>query len=161
ANKAGQADAQLEIVCGDKLALTPPMGWNSYDAFGDSVTESETLANAAWLKEHLQPVGWDTVVVDFRWYDRLADGLRVQNPEGVTIDEFGRCIPPTNRFPSAMNGAGFKPVSDKLHAMGLKFGIHIMRGITRKAVEANLTIANSAFTAAQAVLPEGDTNRTC
>ncbi len=57
-----------------------------------------------------------------------------QNPEGVTIDEFGRCIPPTNRFPSAANGAGFKPLADKIHAMGLKFGIHIMRGIPRKAV---------------------------
>ena len=78
------------------------MGWNSYDAFGDSVVESEVLSNAFWLKEHLQPLGWDTVVVDFRWYDRLADGVRVQNPEGVTIDESGRCVPPTNRFPSAV-----------------------------------------------------------
>ncbi len=53
------------------------MGWNSYDAFGDSVTEAEVLANAAWLKEHLQPLGWDTVVVDFRWYDSKADGIRI------------------------------------------------------------------------------------
>ena len=160
-NSAGTAKTEIKIVCGDTLALTPPMGWNSYDAFGDSVVESEVLANAAWLKEHLQPFGWDTVVVDFRWYDRLADGIRNQNPEGVTIDEFGRCVPPTNRFPSAVNGAGFKPLADKIHALGLKFGIHIMRGIPRRAVEQNLPIAGSKFTAAQAVLPEGDTNRTC
>ena len=160
-NSAGTAKTEIKIVCGDTLALTPPMGWNSYDAFGDSVVESEVLANAAWLKEHLQPFGWDTVVVDFRWYDRLADGIRNQNPEGVTIDEFGRCVPPTNRFPSAVNGAGFKPLADKIHSLGLKFGIHIMRGIPRRAVEQNLPIAGSKFTAAQAVLPEGDTNRTC
>ena len=160
-NSVGEAEAEIKIVCGDTLALTPPLGWNSYDNFGDAVTEAETLTNAAWLKEHLQPFGWDTIVVDFRWYDALADGIRVQDPHGVTIDEFGRCIPRTNRFPSAVNGAGFKPLADKLHAMGLKFGIHIMRGIPRQAVERNLPIAGSKFTAAQAPLPEGDTNRTC
>jgi hypothetical protein len=160
-NSAGKTEMEIKIVCGDKLALTPPMGWNSYDAFGDSVVESEVLRNALWLKEHLQPLGWDTVVIDFRWYDRLADGLRQQDPEGVTIDESGRCVPPTYRFPSAANGAGFKPLADKIHALGLKFGIHIMRGIPRRAVEQNLPIAGSKFTAAQAVLPEGDTNRTC
>jgi alpha-galactosidase len=160
-NSAGKAEAEIKIVCGDTLALTPPMGWNSYDAYGDSVIESEVLANALWLKEHLQPYGWDTVVVDFRWYDRLADGLRNQNPEGVTIDEFGRCIPATNRFPSAMDGAGFKSLAGKLHALGLKFGIHIMRGIPRRAVEQNLPIAGTKFTAAQAVLPADDPSRTC
>ena len=160
-NSAGEAEAGITVICGDTLALTPPMGWNSYDAFGDSVVESEVLSNARWFQEHLQPLGWDTVVVDFRWYDRLADGLRNQNPEGVTIDEFGRCIPATNRFPSAMDGAGFKSLAGKIHALGLKFGIHIMRGIPRRAVEQNLPIAGTKFTAAQAVLPEGDPNRTC
>ena len=160
-NSAGEAETEIKIVAGDTLALTPPLGWNSYDNFGDSVNEEETLANARWLRDHLQPFGWDTVVVDFRWYDSLADGVRVQDPAGVNLDEFGRCIPPPNRFPSAVKGAGFKPLADQLHAMGLKFGIHIMRGIPRKAVEQNLPIAGSQFTAAQAPLPESDTNRTC
>ncbi len=160
-NSAGAAKNELRICCGERLALLPPMGWNSYDAFGDSVTESEVLANAKWLKENLQPAGWDTVVVDFRWYDSKADGIRVQNPEGVTIDEFGRCIPPTNRFASAANGAGFKSLANQIHQMGLKFGIHIMRGIPRKAVQKDLPIAGSTFKASQAVLAEGDINRTC
>lgn len=161
-NAAGMARTRIRIVCGDTLALTPPMGWNSYDAFGDSVLESEVLSNALWLKKNLQPFGWDTVVVDFRWYDSLASGTRPEsNPEGVTLDRFGRCIPAVNRFPSAADGAGFKKLADEIHAMGLKFGIHIMRGIPRKAVERNMPIAGSAFTAAQAVLPEGDPNRTC
>ncbi|MBZ5495089.1 MAG: alpha-galactosidase [Acidobacteriia bacterium] len=160
-NTAGKAEAEIRISCGDRLALTPPMGWNSYDAFGDSVVESEVLANAVWLKEHLQPFGWDTVVVDFRWYDSKADGIRVQNPEGVTIDEYGRCIPPANRFPSAANGAGFKPLADRIHSMGLKFGIHIMRGIPRMAVSRNLPIHDSKFTASEAVRGLQDPAREC
>ena len=160
-NGAGTARTEIRIVCGDTLALTPPMGWNSYDAFGDSVVESEVLSNALWIKKNLQPYGWDTVVVDFRWYDSLADGYRVQNPEGVTIDKFGRCIPPTNRFPSSVEDGGFKNLADQIHAMGLKFGIHIMRGIPRMAVKYDLPIAGSDFTASQAVLPKGDPNRTC
>ena len=160
-NAAGQAETKFHVAVGDALALTPPMGWNSYDAYGDSVYESEVLTNAAWLKTHLQPLGWDTVVVDFRWYDRLADGIRVQNPEGVCIDANGRCIPPTNRFPSAADGHGFRVLAARIHGMGLKFGIHIMRGIPRKAIEADLPIAGSLFRASQAVMPEGNTNRTC
>ena len=160
-NSTGEVSVEIRIVCGDKLALTPPMGWNSYDAFGDSVTEAETLANAAWLKEHLQPLGWDTVVVDFRWYDSKADGIRGQDPEGVVIDEFGRCVPATNRFPSAANGAGFKPLADKIHAMGLKFGIHIMRGIPRKAVQSDLPIHGTDFKASEAARRPGDPAREC
>jgi alpha-galactosidase len=160
-NAAGAGEAEIKIVCGDTLALTPPMGWNSYDAYGDSVRESEVLTNAEWLKQHLQPLGWDTVVVDFRWYDRLAGGQPGQSPEGVMIDAYGRCIPAPNRFPSATNGVGFKPLADQIHAMGLKFGIHIMRGIPRLAVENNLPIAGSSYTATEAVLPVGDPNRQC
>lgn len=159
-NSAGKASKKMRIVCGDALALTPPMGWNSYDAYGDSVRESEMLTNAEWLQEHLQPLGWDTIVVDFRWYDQLASD-KPQNPRGDLIDEYGRCIPAPNRFPSATNGVGFKALADQIHAMGLKFGIHIMRGIPRKAVEEDLPIAGSPFTAAQAVLPPGDPNRQC
>ena len=160
-NPAGKTSERIKILCGDTLALTPPIGWNSYDAYGDSVRESEVLTNAEWMKQHLQPFGWDTVVVDFRWYDRLAHGQPGQSPEGVMIDPYGRCIPAPNRFPSATNGAGFKSLAARIHAMGLKFGIHIMRGIPRLAVEKNLPIAGSKFTAAQAVLPEGNVNRTC
>jgi hypothetical protein len=100
-------------------------------------------------------------VVDFRWYDSKADGLRVQNPEGVTVDEFGRCVPPTNRFPSAIGGAGFAPLAEKIHAMGLKFGIHIMRGIPRIAVQKNLPIHGTQFKASQAVRSSDDPAREC
>jgi len=161
-NSAGRVAAQIKIVCGDALALTPPLGWNSYDSFSDSVTETETLTNALWMRQHLQPFGWDTVVVDFRWYDPQPTGddnllNKTRAGAALTADEFGRLLPAPDRFPSATNGLGFKPLADALHAMGLKFGIHVMRGIPRQAVLAGTKIFDSEFTASVA----GKTNDKC
>jgi hypothetical protein len=135
--------------------LAPPMGWNSYDAFGDSAIESEVLSNAGWMHEHLQSLGWKIIVVDFRWYDpqptgddRLLNKIRVG--AALAADEFGRLMPATNRFPSATNSLGFKPLAEQLHSMGLKFGIHVMRGIPRQAVLAGTKILGGKFTAADA-----------
>jgi alpha-galactosidase len=158
-NAAGKAKAKIKIICGDTLALTPPLGWNSYDAFGDNVVESEVLANARYVAEKMQPVGWDTVVVDYCWSDPGAhDNNRNARANALlAADAFGRLLPATNRFPSAAGGAGFKPLADAVHALGLKFGIHIMRGIPRNSVVANLPIEGSNFTAADA----GNTNSKC
>ena len=122
-NGHGKASAKITLVAGDTLALTPPLGWNSYDAFGDSVTEAETLANADWFKQHLQPVGWDTVVIDFRWYDPQPTGNdwllnKTRVGAALAADEYGRLLPAPNRFPSAANGGGFKALADRLHAQG-------------------------------------------
>jgi hypothetical protein len=159
---AAKLPAHFKISHGRGLAGTPPMGWNSYDAFGDSVTEEETLANATWMKEHLLSVGWDTIVVDFRWYDPKPTGDdRLLNPTrtgaALATDKFGRLQPAPNRFPSADDTGSFKPLADKLHAMGLKFGIHVMRGIPRQAVLANMPILDKGLSAADA----GDTNDKC
>jgi hypothetical protein len=126
------------------------------------VTEEETLANAEWMRTNLLAVGWDTVVVDFRWYDPLPTGDdRLLNKTRVgaalTADDVSRLLPAPNRFPSAANGAGFKALADKLHAAGMKFGIHVMRGIPRQAVLANTKILGGQFTAADA----GDQNDKC
>jgi len=145
-NGAGSASATLTVAAGQGLALTPPMGWNSYDSFGSSVTESEVMAAAQAMRTVLQPYGYSAVVVDFLWYD----------PDQPT-DANGRYLPSTTKFPSATGGQGFKPLADKVHALGLSFGIHIMRGIPRKSVSANTPIANSTYTAAQA----GNTNDPC
>lgn len=127
------------------------MGWNSYDAYGSSVTEEEFLTNAACVKEKLLPSGYDTVVVDYRWSDTTAANY-VPNGIGgpLVADAFGRLLPAPNRFPSAADGKGFKPLADKIHAMGLKFGIHVMRGIPRQSVTANTPIEGSSFKAADA-----------
>ncbi|HEV2437791.1 MAG TPA: glycoside hydrolase family 27 protein [Verrucomicrobiae bacterium] len=145
-----------------KWASTPPMGWNSYDAWGSSVTEKEVLANARYLREYLLVHGWKYVVIDFRWYDSVSpdddrDINRKRAGAKLFADECGRLLPATNRFPSALGGKGFKPLADKIHAMGLKFGIHMMRGIPRQAVRAKSPIEGSRFTAADA----GNTNSTC
>jgi len=122
-------------------AATPPMGWNSWDCFGPTVTEEEVKTNADYMAAHLKQSGWEYIVVDIRWYvgNDKAHGYNQTDPD-YTIDEFGRFMPAVNRFPSAAGGKGFKPLADYLHSKGLKFGIHIMRGIPMVAVERNLPI---------------------
>jgi hypothetical protein len=140
-------------------APTPPMGWNSYDAWGDSVTEDQVLANAQYLQQHLLAHGWKYLVIDFRWYDPNPTGNdrllnRTRTGAKLAADAFGRLLPAPDRFPSAATGNGFKPLADEIHGMGLRFGLHVMRGIPRQAVLANTPIADSSFTAAQAGNPE-------
>lgn len=117
------------------LAPTPPMGWNSYDCYGGDVSEQEVRANADYMAAHLARYGWKYIVVDYYWY--YATG----NVQGTpAMDRYGRLIPDPKRFPSSTGGRGFKPLADYVHSKGLKFGIHIMRGIPRAAVEENLPI---------------------
>jgi len=116
-------------------AATPPMGWNSWDCYGPSVVESEVKANADYMAAHLLRYGWEYVVVDIRWFvDNQTTGTYLQDgTQQYVIDEYGRYMPSPTRFPSARNGAGFKPLADYCHALGLKFGIHIMRGLPKVA----------------------------
>ncbi len=148
----------LPIICSSLLALpltaasalqpdfrnwapTPPMGWNSWDCYGPTVVESEVKSNADYLEKHLKDYGWQYVVVDIRWYveNDKAGGYNQTNPI-YDYDEWGRYIPATNRFPSSVDGQGFKPLADYVHDLGLKFGIHIMRGIPKAAVNKKLPV---------------------
>lgn len=132
-----------------KWALTPPMGWNSWDCFGPSVKEAEVKANADYMAANLKQYGWEYIVVDIRWYvDNQTTGTYNSYATSTFIyDSNGRYMPSPTRFPSAANGAGFKPLADYVHAKGLKFGIHIMRGVPRVAVTNNLPIKGTAKTA--------------
>ena len=118
-------------------ALTPPMGWNSYDYYDTTVTEADVRANAEVLARELKPYGWEYVVVDIQWYAKDAGARRAEFqyiPFGDhAMDEYGRFQPDPARFPSAAGGRGFGPLADYVHSLGLKFGIHIMRGIPRAA----------------------------
>jgi len=160
-NAAGRDAQAVRLVAGSRVALTPPMGWNSYDGFGDDVTEAEVLANARYMQREMQPYGWDTVVVDFRWYDPGTHATpnqpwrRAGAP--LTMDRFGRLMPSSGKFPSATRGKGFADLARQVHALGLKFGIHIMRGIPRNAVKQDLPIEGSSFKATEAA----DTRSTC
>jgi DUF1680 family protein len=131
-------------------ATTPPMGWNSWDCYGPTVEEHEVKANADYMAEYLKSFGWEYIVVDIRWFveNDKAGGYNQTDPRYV-MDEYGRYTPAINRFPSAANGKGFKPLSDYIHSKGLKFGLHIMRGVPKKAVEKKLPIKDTPYTAEQ------------
>jgi alpha-galactosidase len=140
-----------------KWAATPPMGWNSWDCFGTAVTEEQTRANADYMAAHLKQHGWQYIVVDIQWYEPQAKGWEYRKDALLTMDLNGRLTPAANRFSSAANGAGFKPLADYIHSLGLKFGIHILRGIPRQAVFANTPILNLSTRAADIA----DKNSTC
>ena len=138
------------------------MGWNSYDSLGTSINEQESLANARFMKEKLLSHGWQYFVIDARWYDEVSsfndrDFNKERAGAKLLADKFGRLVPAPGRFPSGASGAGFKPLIDQIHGMGLKFGFHLMRGIPRQAVLASTPIEGSHFTAADA----GDPNNKC
>lgn len=129
------------------FAPTPPMGWNSWDCYGASVTEEEVRGNAEYMAKHLKDYGWEYVVVDIQWYEPGAVSSIYRPFVRLEMDEYSRLIPAVNRFPSAEGGKGFKPLADYVHSLGLKFGIHIMRGIPRQAVHDNTPIKGSTATA--------------
>ena len=130
------------------------MGWNSWDSYGLTITETQFKANVNWLHQHLQPYGWQYVVIDEGWY--LTHPQNSTHP-GYTVSADGRYLPARERFPSSGHQDSFKPIADYVHSLGLKFGIHIIRGIPREAVEKNLPIAGSEFHARDAA----DRSDTC
>jgi hypothetical protein len=102
------------------------------------------------MAEHLKVFGWEYIVVDIRWFveNDKAGGYN-QTDARYVLDEYGRYLPAVNRFPSAADGKGFKPLADYIHSLGLKFGIHIMRGVPKLAVEKKLPIKGTTYTADQ------------
>ncbi len=124
-----------------------PMGWNSWDCYGAAVTEEIVRKNAKFMAEHLKQYGWEYITVDIQWSEPGAVTNEYRPFADLTMDEYGRLLPAVNRFPSAKDGAGFKPLADFIHSLGLKFGIHIMRGIPRQAVYKNTKILGSDKTA--------------
>lgn len=135
----------------NEFAVTPPMGWNSYDYYDTTVEESQVKANADYMAAHLKEYGWQYIVVDIQWYAHDAGSRRDRYqyiPFGeLEMDSYGRLLPDPQRFPSAAGGAGFGPLADYIHSLGLKFGIHIMRGIPRRAAQEHLPVKNSSITA--------------
>lgn len=129
----------------------PPRGWNSFDYYDACVSEEEMLNNATVLADKFLAYGYEYAVIDIQWYAHDT-GTRRDEYEYIPfstleMDEYGRLMPDPAKFPSAANGAGFKPLADKIHAMGLKFGIHIMRGIPRTAAEQKLPVLGTSTTA--------------
>jgi hypothetical protein len=138
---AAQAQSQPFHAWAEK----PPMGWNSWDCFATTVTEAQTKANADVMAAQLKPHGWEYIVVDIQWYEPNANSFDYRKDAVLTLDAWGRLLPATNRFPSAMGGEGFKPLADYVHNLGLKFGIHLMRGIPRQAVAQNTPVKGTPY----------------
>ncbi len=128
--------AAVAFAADAPIAPTPPMGWNSWDSYGTTVTESEVKANADYMAARLKSHGWQYIVVDIQWSDPQAKAHGYRTDAELTMDDQGRLTPAVNRFPSAANGKGFGPLAAYIHAKGLKFGIHIMRGVPRRAAVA-------------------------
>ncbi|MBQ8612835.1 MAG: glycoside hydrolase family 27 protein [Ruminiclostridium sp.] len=131
------------------IAKTSPMGWNSWDCYGPSVNEETVRGNADFMAKHLKQYGWEYIVVDIQWSQPTAGSHEYEPFADLCMDEYGRLIPAENRFPSSAGGKGFAPLADYVHSLGLKFGIHIMRGIPRQAVHKNTPIKGSDKTARQ------------
>lgn len=134
------------------FAIVPPKGWNSWDSYGASVREEEIKQNADYMSEHLKEFGWEYITVDIQWYEPTADSSKYHDFANLVMDEYARLLPDEKRFPSASDGRGFKPLADYVHNLGLKFGIHIMRGIPRQAVYEDLPIKGTEKTAKDVAL---------
>jgi len=121
------------------------MGWNSWDNFATAITEEQTKAQADFMAAKLKQFGWEYIVVDIQWYEPGAKTHDYRADAVLVMDEYGRLQPAVNRFPSSANGAGFKALADYVHGLGLKFGIHLMRGIPRQAVDKNLAVKGTNY----------------
>ena len=147
----GFAPFLLALVAGaaepafHQWALRPPMGWNSWDNFATTVTEAQTKAQADFMAAKLKPFGWEYIVVDIQWYEPGARDHGYRKDAVLVMDGYGRLQPAPNRFPSAADGSGFKALAAYVHGLGLKFGLHLMRGIPRQAVEKNLPVYGTAW----------------
>jgi len=125
------------------------MGWNSWDCYGPTVTETEIRTNTDYMAQHLKKHGWQYIIVDIRWFveNDKAGGYNETDPI-YTMDEYGRFLPAVKKFPSAADGKGFKTLAEYVHSKGLKFGIHLMRGIPVQAVKKNCPILGTKIKAA-------------
>jgi len=153
---AGTTAAALPASAGSRsrairpavLAPTPPMGWNSWNSFATTITEAQARETARIMAEKLLPFVYNIFTVDIQWYEPEAKSYTYNSNPEPTMDGYGRLLPAPNRFPSSAGGKGFAPLAAEVHKAGLKFGIHLMRGIPRLAVKRNLPVLGTPYRAA-------------
>ena len=133
------------------------MGGDSRGCYGARVWDSKVVANADYMAQILKPHGWDIITIDIQWYEPLAHTTAYRRGALLEMDGNGRLLPATNRFPMTAATRSFKPMADYLHSKGLKFGLHLLRGIPRQAVANNLPVLGTSYTAADIA----KTNSTC
>ena len=104
-NSLGSNEKELRIVIGDRVALTPPLGWNSWNCWGNSVSQELVESSAkAMVESGLADYGWSYINIDDGW-------------QGVRGGEY-KAIMPNSKFPD------MKALGDYIHSLGLKFGIY-------------------------------------
>jgi hypothetical protein len=135
------------VATSEALAQTPPMGWNSFDSYGVYLHEDAALANLEVMADKLLPYGYEYFVIDNGWFGEytLQEGTifpAEKHAHDIRIDEYGYFLPSEVYFPN-----GLKPIAERCHELGLKFGVHLMRGIPRKAYEMDLPIKGTSYTA--------------
>lgn len=124
-NARGSAEKRFRIVCGDTIALTPPMGWNSWNCFAQTISADKVKAAAdAMVSSGLADHGWTYVNIDDYWQNHLpTDEKTLQDLVRPFRDERG-VIASNVRFPD------MKGLADYIHDRGLKAGIYSSPGPT-------------------------------
>lgn len=136
------ADAEIKPI-----APTPPLGWNSFDSYGVYLHEKAAMENLEAMGKHLEPYGYEYFVIDNGWFGeyKLKPGTLYpleKHAADVRLNEYGHVVPSKTYFPG-----GLTRITKRCHELGLKFGIHMMRGIPRKAYDMNLPIKGTSFKA--------------
>jgi alpha-galactosidase len=119
-NSLGTAEKKFRIVCGDQIALTPPMGWNSWNCFAQEVSEEKVKSAAdAMVKSGLINHGWTYINVDDYWQNhRDSHDPTLRGP----FRDTNGFIVPNLRFPD------MKGLADYIHGLGLKAGLYSSPG---------------------------------
>ncbi len=113
-NKLGEARKELQIIIGDQIALTPPMGWNSWNCWGTAVDQEKVIASARVFKEKgLADHGYTFINIDDGWQKFQTDEPK-RDPWGYIL--------PNSKFPN------MKALGDSIHSFGLKFGVYSSPG---------------------------------
>lgn len=138
---SGCAENDTPII----LAQTPPMGWNSFDSYGVYLHEKAAMENIEAFAEKLKPYGYEYFVIDAGWFGEfeLREGSMIskeRHAKRLNVNDCGLLQPSKTYFPN-----GFGPIINRCHELGIKFGVHLMRGIPRIAVEKNLPIKGTGY----------------
>jgi alpha-galactosidase len=148
----GEKTQRINNTPKEITAPRPPMGWNSWNNFGLQITEAEFKTQVNYVADRLKPYGYEYMVIDASWYSPSVSAdkkSKYHHPSyalhDAEVDVYGRLLPAKNKFPSA-NGS-FKSLADYVHSKGLKFGLHIQRGIPWQAVEKDMPILGSTYKA--------------